>query len=116
MRVLSSMDEQSAKEETQKPPPTIGAPKAKRPRLDEEIKELEKDGLNELRGAFLSLTHKDRYFFGPKTNDSHVYCDNLRDKSVEEEYKNSLNQMKDWNMNTQKVFWKKKLFLNFLEK
>jgi len=99
------MDEQSAKEEeTQKQAPTIGAPRAKRARLDEEIKELEKDGSNELRGASLSLTHKDRYFFGPKTSESQVYCDNLRDKTVEDEYKNSLNQMKDWNINTQKVF------------
>jgi hypothetical protein len=112
MRVLSSMDEQSAKEEAQKPSSTtIGASRAKRARLDEEIKELEKDGLNELRGAFLNLTHKDRYFFGPKTNETQVYCDNLRDKSVEEEYRNCLNQMKDWNINMQKVLRNKKRFI-----
>ena len=78
----------------------------KRKLLNEEIEELEKDYQRDsLRGAPLKLTHIDRYFYAPKSNES-----NKTKQILNSSYQNpfelcesTLNEIRSWSMSLDKV-------------
>jgi hypothetical protein len=112
MRVLSAMEENTKQQEAlnEKQPTKNSssiASKAKKIRLDEEIVDLEKDE-HELRGAPLKLTHIDRYFYAPKLTSTETTSKQA--KLLNNSYQNplelcqhSLNEIRAWNMNLDKV-------------
>lgn len=96
MRILESMEERS-----QDQPSGTN----KKPKLDEEIRELEKDDSATLKGASLNLVHIDRYFYAP-TN-SHVKQSQvdvaLKNQDPKSLVQKSLHSLNDWNLNVKKA-------------
>ena len=106
MRVLSSMEENSAKVAASSEAKNENAPPHKKIRLDEEITDLNSDESLNLRGAQLNLTHIDRYFFAPKLNDSNHSAQTanmLKSLNLKAVCENTLKQNRDWSLNVQKL-------------
>lgn len=106
MRVLNSMEENTPKEGTAKVSKHDSGSN-KKIRLDEEIKDLEKDeesGVN-LRGAPLNLTHIDRYFYAPKATEKSQsqISQLLKSQNPKQLCENSLKELSEWNLNIKKV-------------
>lgn len=107
MRVLSAMEESSStdpKLKKQKAVPTTRIP-AKKVRLDEEIEDLEKFHLHDLRGAQLNLKHVDRYFRGLKSGANKTSASDLaliaHDPKILSQ--KTLNEVFNWNMDVKKI-------------
>jgi hypothetical protein len=117
MRVLNSMEENVMPREEERPSGRA-PPKAKKIRLDEEIVDLEKEEHNSmnLRGAPLNLTHIDRYFYAPKSNDPkqaqflNSYSFNTIDLC-----QSTLTEMREWNMEIGKVCLMKPVFFDKID-
>jgi hypothetical protein len=97
------MEENTMPREEERPK---SASRPKKIRLDEEIVDLEKDERNamNLRGAPLNLTHIDRYFYAPKSNDpKQAQVLNNLNFDATEICQNALNDMREWRMDIGKV-------------
>ena len=124
MRVLNSMDEIGQQKEggtavRAQAPTTISTTKPakddvtlaqmKKTLLDDELEDLTSDqnvaSSNHPRGATLNLTHIDRYFLGPRSNE--VQTDKvsqiLQSKNQRLVAESALNQMNEWNLNVEGV-------------
>jgi hypothetical protein len=119
MRILDSMEENSELSKQQNRPDAAASTAVetnpfKRMRLDEEIKDLEKDDANLLKGATLNLSHVDRYFYAPRTSNqsqsqtisrtaSSAAAVGLKGQDLKAICENSLGEINNWNLNVKKV-------------
>ncbi|CAF0953148.1 unnamed protein product [Brachionus calyciflorus] len=104
MRVLSSMEETSMKDDNKLSKNTGGSNKIRL--LDEEIKDLEEDeeASGALRGAALSLKHVDRYFYAPKAAEKESITSKLlKSKNPKDLCERTLQDLQNWSINVKKV-------------
>lgn len=108
MRVLSAMEENvhgNKKETIQlKNSKNETAPPKKKLRLNEEIIDLTNENLNQ-KLVSLNLTHIDRYFYAPKTDETKLsQVENiLKSHDVKSLCEETLTLLNDWNLNISKI-------------
>jgi len=98
MRVLSTMEEQVSKYARQQK--QVEAVPAKKPKIDEEIEDLNATHVHDLHGAALSLKHVDRYFQGlrPEANTTSTSDLALKAQDPKLLCQNTLSQASAWCM------------------
>ena len=91
-------------------------PASKKIRYDEELEDLKEDNPLNLKGAQLNLTHTDRYFYGLKSNEtkSSDIETLLRTQNPISLCQNVINEVSDWNLNVNNVFFFSKLKTFFI--
>lgn len=105
MRILESMEENSGETGGKVENGSNGGPLAKKPRLNEEIKDLEKEEASSLKGASLNLVHIDRYFYAPKssTQKLSVLAQAAQGQNIRAICERSLDQAVNWRLNIRPV-------------
>lgn len=83
-----------------------GGPLAKKPRLNEEIKDLEKEEATSLKGASLNLVHIDRYFYAPKSSCQKLsmLTQAVQGQNIRVICERSLDQAINWRLNIRPVY------------